>query len=261
MKRHVQIRREGPLASIVLDDSGTLNSMSLQMTHELRLAFAALAEEEAIRVVLLEGAGGNFSAGGNLGDAAACALEGPGGAARFMTGFNALLRAAYYFPKPLIGVVRGSAAGGAVGLLLCADIILVARTSCISLAFINIGLAPDCGTSLLLARRIGIGRAKELALTGRRIDGEEASRMGLADGIHAEDELGPQATRLAQSIAVKPPLAVMQSKQLVQRAQSLSFDEALDMEAAAQALLMQTADFREGVAAFLEKRRAAFTGS
>jgi len=261
MSNLVEIRRSGPVGSLVLNDPGTVNSLSLQMTCALRAAFAELAGDDGIRVVLLEGAGQNFSAGGNLNDALACAREGPRGAARFMASFNALIRAAFYFPKPMIGVVRGTAAGGALGLLLCSDIILLAHGARIMQAFIHVALAPDCGTSTLLARRVGVGRAKELTLTGRQVSAEEACRIGLADELHADDRLGPQAMRLAETIASKSPLAVTHTKQLMQRAQFAVFEDALELEGSAQALLMQSSDFREGVAAFREKRRAVFTGS
>lgn len=257
----VEIRRNGAVGSVLLNDPRTLNSLSLQMTQELLAAFAVLAADERIRVVLLEGAGSHFSAGGNLNDALACAAEGPRGAARFMGSFNSLIRTAFYFPKPILGVVRGTAAGGALGLLLCTDIILLSHSARIMQAFIHVALAPDCGTSTLLARRVGIGRAKELTLTGRQVSGEEACRLGLADGLYSDDDLGPQAIKLAETIASKSPLAVAQTRQLMQRAQFASLDDALELEGSAQALLMQSADFREGVAAFREKRRAVFTGS
>jgi 2-(1,2-epoxy-1,2-dihydrophenyl)acetyl-CoA isomerase len=245
------------IARVRLNDPASLNAMGFTMAHDLRATFERLAADDAVRVVILEGAGGNFSSGGHLKDALACAAEGPAGASRFMANFNAMLLTVFNFPKPIIGLGRGVAAGGALGLLLCTDIILLARSARLIQAFIHVGLAPDCGTSLLLARRVGIGRAKELTLTGRRVEAEEALDMGLCDALHADEEIDERAQSLARSIAIKSPLATAHTKQIMQSGQFATLPAALDMEAAVQIVLMQGADFREGVQAFMEKRPPA----
>lgn len=258
MVAQVTIAYDGPVATLTLDDAATLNALGYALAGELRSAFERLAAATGIHAVILRGNGNHFSSGGNLNDA--LSMSDPPSAVRFMDGFNSLIRTACAFPKPLIGVARGSVAGGGLGLLLCSDVILLGRSATLMQAFVHVALAPDCGTSHLLAARVGPGAAKEMTLTGRKVGAEEALRLGLADGLHEDDEVLAAAQTLAASIAARAPLATSAAKQLLQRSLLRSLDAALDAEAAAQCRLLQTADFREGVAAFQEKRRPVFVG-
>lgn len=248
------------IAFVNLNDPEALNAVGIEMGNALTEAFQGLERNDEVRAVILSGHGRIFSAGGHLKDALASASLGPSGAAAFMAGYNRLVRTIFYFPKPIISTIRGMAAGGALGIVLCTDFIMLAADARLMQAFIHIGLAPDCGTSVLLAHRVGIGRAKELTLTGRQVGAEEALRIGLADAVYETAELEEQAKAMATLIASKPPLAVSQSKLLMQQAQFSSLHEALDQEAAIQAMLMQSCDFAEGANAFLERRTPKFIG-
>jgi 2-(1,2-epoxy-1,2-dihydrophenyl)acetyl-CoA isomerase len=259
MSRCVDVTLAGAIAKVALNDPPTRNALGSDMASQLCSAFAQLASNESVRVVLLSGTGASFSSGGNLNEALSIAGD-PQSAARFMENFNALMRTVFFFPKPVISVVRGSAAGGALGLLLCTDIILLARSAKLMQAFIHVALAPDCGTSQLLAGRVGFARAKEMTLTGRQVAAEEALRIGLGDALHDDDGIASAADELAALIAARPPLASSNAKQLMQRARFASFDEVLEMEATVQCQLLQTEDFREGATAFREKRRPTFIG-
>lgn len=258
MIARVAIAHDGPVATVTLDDPATRNALGYRMADEVRAAFESLASAAEVRVVLLRGKGGHFSSGGNLNDALAMSEQNV--AMRFMEGFNAMIRTVFALPKPLIGVARGSVAGGGLGLLLCTDLIFLGRSASLTQAFVHVALAPDCGTSHLLAARIGLARAKEMTLTGRKVRAAEALRIGLGDSLYDDDDVLTAAREAAATIASRAPLATSSAKQLMQRPTLASLNESLQAEAAAQCELLQTADFREGVGAFLQKRRPTFVG-
>lgn len=258
MVARVAISSDGPVATVTLDDPTTRNALGYHMAGEVRAAFEQLAAMSAIRVVLMRGNGGHFSSGGNLNDA--LEMSAAGSALRFMEGFNAMIRTVFAFPKPVIGVACGSVAGGGLGLLLCSDLILLGRSASLMQAFVHVALAPDCGTSHLLAARIGPSAAKEMTFTGRKVGAEEALRSGLGDSLHADDQVLAAAQDLAAAIASRAPLAIAAAKRLMRHSTLAVLNEALEAEAAAQCELLQTADFREGVQAFREKRPASFAG-
>ncbi len=258
MVARVAIASSGSIATVMLDDPATRNALGYRMAGEVRAAFEQLAAASDIRVVLLRGNGGHFSSGGNLNDA--LEMSAPPGAERFMEEFNAMIRTVFAFPKPVIGIACGAVAGGGLGLLLCSDLILLGRSASLMQAFVHVALAPDCGTSYLLAARIGWAQAKQMTFTGRKVGAEEALRIGLGDSLHADEDLLTAAQDLAAVIASRAPLATSTAKRLMQRSVLASLNEALESEAAAQCELLQTADFREGVNAFRERRRATFVG-
>ncbi len=258
MITRVAIAADGPVATVVLDDPATRNALGYRMAGEVRAAFEQLAAAAAVRVVLLRGNGGHFSSGGNLNDA--LEMSAPDRAMDFMDGFNAMIRTVFAFPKPVIGVACGAVAGGGLGLLLCSDLIMLGRSASLMQAFVHVALAPDCGTSHLLAARIGTARAKDMTLTGRKVGAEEAVRIGLGDSLHDDDAALTAAQQLAAEIASRAPSATSAAKRLMQHSMLASLDAALAAEAATQCELLQTADFREGVRAFREKRRPAFVG-
>jgi 2-(1,2-epoxy-1,2-dihydrophenyl)acetyl-CoA isomerase len=258
MVAQVASERDGRVATVTLDDPATRNALGYRMAGEVRAEFERLAAADDVRVVLIRGRGGHFSSGGNLNDA--LEMSAPQSAPRFMEQFNAMIRTVFSFPKPVIAAACGSAAGGGLGLLLCSDLILLGRSASLMQAFVHVALAPDCGTSHLLAARVGPSAAREMTFTGRKVGAEEALRIGLADSLHEDDQVLAAAQALAANIATRAPLATTAAKRLMQRSTLAALNEALAAEAAEQCKLLQTTDFREGVRAFQEKRPAAFLG-
>jgi uncharacterized membrane protein YhdT len=162
--------------------------------------------------------------------------------------------------KPVIAAVNGPAAGAGLSLALACDIRIAAAAASFVPAFIKIGLVPDSGGTWLVRRLLGTARAFEWLTTGRRLDAEEARSWGLVSEVVPADELAHRAQEVAQLYAAMPTRAVWETKRLLDRAETSTFDRQLKLEATTQSVLTQTHDFREGVAAFIEKREPAFTG-
>ncbi len=241
---------------VTLDRPDRLNAQTDQMFDELEALGLGLCDRPEVRVVVITGAGRAFCAGYDLEDAEALERDGALGmllrqehAARAMLAIRSL-------PMPVIAAVNGAATGGGLALALAADIRLGSPGARFGAAFVRIGLSSgDLGTSWLVPRLIGPGRAAEMLLSGRIINAEEAERIGLLNAIHPADELLPAALRMAAEIAANSPGGVKLSK-LALRAnlEVSSYAAALELENRGQALLTRTDDMREALAAFKERR-------
>lgn len=248
------------IALVLLEDPGTRNAISLDMAQALTRLVREYVSDQAVHAVVLGGANGTFSSGGNLRDGLSHANGGAPDVSNLMMIYNELCRTLFHFPKPIISVVSGVAAGGALGIALCTDVILMERKARVSQAFIKIGLAPDCGSSFLLSQRVGLVRAKEMTLSGRPVGAEEALHIGLADSIHDEADIFRAAENQARCLSQGGGLAVMQSKILLQDPFVSSFERALALEGAVQASLLQSADFKTRAEAFANSRSESRTG-
>lgn len=250
----------GPVARIVLCRPDQQNAMTAEMGELMLRAVAELDAAAAPRVVLIEGEGRAFSAGGDFDviaeNAARTPEENRAGMLRFYGAFLSVTR----LRVPTIAVIHGAAVGAGLGLAMACDLRLAAREAKLGANFVRVGLHPGMGASLLLPRLVGAAKAAELILEGGLITGEEAERIGLVNAAVPRSELRALVDAHTARITSAAPIAVMQAKATLAAPLRRELDQALAHEAAAQALGFATRDLREAVAAFREARAPRFEG-
>lgn len=248
------------VATLTLNRPDKLNAYNRQVEDEMRAATEALAGDDAVRAVVVTGAGRAFSAGGDVSDMT------PGGGwdlsageryARFV-GLHQVALNLQEMAKPTIAMVNGVAVGAGCNLALACDIRVASDKARFGLAFVNVGLGDDMGGAWFLPRLVGVGKALELYLSGGIIDAAEALRIGLVNQVVEHDTLSETTYALAERLARGATHAQGLIKETIYRGLGMSLSELLDFEAERQAAEMEHPDHREGVSAFLEKRDARF---
>lgn len=246
--------------TLVLNRPDKLNAFTEEMHLALRAGIQRAHDEVGIRAVLLTGAGRGFSAGQDLGDR----KPGPDGPPdlgyTIGTFYNPTVRLIRSLPKPVVCAVNGVAAGAGASIAMACDIVQAAASARFVQSFSKIGLGPDAGSSWHLVRRLGEARAMALALTGEPLSAQQAADWGLIWKALPDADLMTEARSLAASLAAGPTLGLGLTKQLIQCAAEGTFDAQLDRERDSQQVAGRSADYAEGVAAFLEKRKPAFRG-
>ena len=252
----IEVRQEGALAWLTLNRPDSLNAMNPRLVDELRHYLASLAEDRETRVVVLRGAGRAFCAGLDLKEPGGGGGRGVSENLRGQRHISELAMLMRRAPQPFIACVHGAAAGGGFALALASDVRLAGESARLNAAFIRIGLsACDVGVSYFLPRMVGASIASELLLTGRFIHAERALQTGLVSAVVPDDQLESAARELAEEMLATTPLALRLTKEcLTASIDAGSLDQAIAMEDRNQILCAQSKDFREGVAAFLEKR-------
>lgn len=247
---------------VTLSREQRANAMTDEMFAELERAALDLDREEALRVVVMTGAGAAFCAGYDLADADDLPGLGALGMLQQQERAARALVAVRSIRVPVIAAVNGAAAGGGLALALQADLRIASTSAKFNAAFVRIGLsAGDLGTSWLLTRLIGPGRTSEIAFTGRLVHAEEAERIGLVNQVCAPEALMDEALALAGVMAANAPGGVQLSKRAIQaNLESASYATAIELENRGQALLTRTSDMAEALAALQEKRPPVFTG-
>ena len=254
---------DGGVLELTLNRPARLNAMSQPLIAAMIEQIERARTDPAVRAVLLTGTGRGFCAGADLAGSGTGVLDAQGrpdlGAVMEQM-YNPLIRAIREVPKPVIAAVNGVAAGGGANLALACDIVLAARSARFDQAFVRISLIPDLGGTYFLPHTVGDARARALAMLGTSVPAEEAERMGLVWQVFDDASLMDDARKMAARLASGPTLSYAAIKNAMNRAATNSLDEQLDLERDAQRQLGQSADFKEGVAAFLAKRPANFTG-
>jgi len=253
----ITLEQKDGVATLTLNRPDKLNALNELLLIEVRGAVLTLAQEHKVRVLILTGAGKAFAAGADIG---AMSEMPPATAKAFADAGHAVGDALESGPFPSIAAVNGFALGGGCELALACDFIHASEKAKFGQPEVKLGVIPGFGGTQRLARRVGLGRARELCYTGDTIGAEEALRIGLVNAVHAPDDLLPRVRDVAARIASKGPLAVAQCKRVTGRGADLPLERASELEAQAFALLFGTSDQREGMKAFLEKREPSFKG-
>ncbi len=253
----ILLERNGPIARITLNRPDRLNSFTAAMHGELRDALGNLGDA---RVIVLTGAGRGFCAGQDLNDRTVEPGEKVDLGETVERDWNPLIRTLTALPQPVIARVNGVAAGAGAHIALACDLVVAAKSARFIQSFSANGLIPDSGGSWHLPRLVGPARALGLALTGDPLSAEKAADWGLIWKCVEDDVLDEEVDSLAAKLAALPPVGLAAIKQLIRSTWTRSLDEELDLQAGEMRRLGFTDDYREGVAAFLEKRAPTFTG-
>lgn len=254
----LKVDRSGSVVTVTLDRPGTRNACSWSMWLAIRDAFREIAASDA-RAVVLTGANGDFCSGADV--VTSSGSEGFGGSR--LTAMRILAEsvlAVHGCPIPVIVKVDGVSVGAGFGLALAGDLLFCSDRSRFSAIFAKLGLSLDYGTSWFLAQRIGIHKAKELALTAEMMDARRAAELGFVNAVHPAEELDAAVAAVVERIASGPPIALSMTKRMLDSASASSLAQALEAEAIAQNVNLGTKDMAEAFVAFRERRAPQFQG-
>jgi 2-(1,2-epoxy-1,2-dihydrophenyl)acetyl-CoA isomerase len=254
LKYHVQ---DGA-ATIALNRPDVYNALNDEITFELQNAWKVVAKDDNIRVVILTGEGKAFCSGQDLKDSAG--RENRSFKESLEKRYNPIIRAMRNLSKPIICRLNGVAAGAGCSLALACDIIVAAEQATLIEVFVNIGLVPDSGSTYFLPRLVGMAKAFELCSMGSRVEAREALAMGLINKVVSIDQLDKAVGEYATHFAHAPTKSVGLIKRMLNKSTTASLDDMLEYEAYCQEIAGASSDYKEGVQAFLEKRKPDFKG-
>jgi enoyl-CoA hydratase/carnithine racemase len=261
--RHVRFQVDGKVATITLDRPHRKNPLTFESYAELADVFRAAAKDPIVKAIVITGAGGNFSSGGDVFEIIAplVAMDTVGLLA-FTRMTGEVVKAMRACPQPIVAAIDGVCAGAGAILAMASDIRIGTPQAKVAFLFNRVGLAGcDMGACAMLPRIIGQGRAAELLYTGRVLGGEEAERWGFFNRLAASESVLGEAQRLAAELAGGPTFANAMTKRMLEMEWAMAVDAAIEAEAVAQALCMQTEDFARAYRAFAAKQKPTFEGN
>lgn len=261
----ISLAVESGVMTITLNRPDAYNAYNEPMSVELSTAFKNAARDDGVRAVVLTGAGKAFCSGQDLQeikgrytpDKAGSSLD---FASHLRAKFNPLVNRIRTLEKPVIAAVNGAAAGAGASFALACDLRVCARSAYFMMAFVHVGLIPDSAATMTLVQHCGLGRASELCFLGEKLMAEEAHKFGLANRVVDDELCLSSATEMARRLAGMPTRAIGLTKRALHRAWTATLDDQLEYEALLQQTAGNTADHREGVLAFVEKRKPKFEG-
>jgi len=252
-------KKEAGMAYITFNNPKQMNSITDQMLTELSEALDEAAKAPEVKVIVLTGSGRAFCSGASL-DLRLFKATSSAEVRALMTPFNKIILQLRNAPKPIIASVNGAAVGAGANLALACDIIIASDQARFGQVFVNIGVHPDTGGTYFLPRAVGVPRACELLMTGRIIGAEEAERIGMINKVVPGDKLEAFTKEFAANLANGPPVALSMIKESIYQTMEMDLPMALERESHCQAILINSEDNREGIKAFLEKRKPVFKG-
>jgi 2-(1,2-epoxy-1,2-dihydrophenyl)acetyl-CoA isomerase len=257
----VQVQRRGAVTTIVLDRPESMNAVNVELGDDLLAALTDAAADDAVRAVVLTGNGRAFSSGADLRAGFEPTESGhPDVQKALVERFHPIILTLRQMPKPVIAAVNGAAAGIGCSFALACDLIVAAESSYFLLAFVNVGLVADGGSSVLIPERVGFARAAELAMLGERLPAKKALEWGLINRVVSDATLAEDAGALADRLASGPTRSYAGTKRQLNAWQFARIEAQLELEASIQQEMAQSRDFAEGVTAFAEKRKPRFEG-
>jgi 2-(1,2-epoxy-1,2-dihydrophenyl)acetyl-CoA isomerase len=259
----VNVLMHDDAATIELNRPEALNAWNRQFGEDLLAALSRAAEDDAVRAVRITGAGRAFSSGADLKDISGDDLtpEGRPNVYKVLTErYHPIMHAIREMEKPVVAAVNGPAVGIGCSLALCCDLVVAAESAYLLLAFVNIGLVTDGGSSLFVPSRIGLARASEMMMLGERVSAAQALDWGLVNAVHPDESLAEQSRALTARLAAGPTRAYAATKRELNKQIYANMSEQLELEATLQQEMAGTDDFMEGVGAFLAKQPASFKG-
>jgi 2-(1,2-epoxy-1,2-dihydrophenyl)acetyl-CoA isomerase len=258
----VNLFRRGAGAKIELNRPERMNAWDKQFGFDLLAAVQAVAEDPGVRAVMITGAGRGFSSGADLKAGFDPAPDGrPDVYTTLTERYHPIMVGIREMPKPVLAAVNGAAVGIGCSLAICADLVVAAESAYFLLAFVNIGLTPDGGSSVFLPARVGFARAAEMSMLGERVPAPQALDWGLINRVFADADFEGEAVALLDRLASGPTRSYAGTKRQLNRRVYAGMEDQLELEATIQQEQAGTADFVEGAMAFVEKRDARFTGA
>jgi len=257
---HIVLEWKEKIVTLILNRPKKLNAINEKMIEELSSAMTKISHDRNVRVLVITGAGRAFCSGADVGDMAKAAAGATMEVRHWTQMAHEVILGITDLEKPVIAKVNGIAVGIGCSLALSADMVIASKNAQFSLIFSQIGLIPDGGSLFHLPRLVGLTKAKELIFTARKVDAEEAERIGLINKAVPTDVLNNEVDTLTKKLAEGPTLAFGMAKKIMNKGLNMDLRAVLECEASGQALAGTTEDAKEGVMAFLEKRKAQFKG-